>query len=75
MTFLSKQEKNDVDNQELNFQIIKNLPKSEPKNSMKRSSCNIWVKRSANRKAAERARVIIRKQCMVRGIEVWPWVR
>lgn len=24
--------------------------------------------------AAERARVIIRKQCMVRGIEIWPWV-
>jgi hypothetical protein len=24
--------------------------------------------------AAERARVIIRKQCMARGIEVWPWV-
>jgi hypothetical protein len=24
--------------------------------------------------AAERARVIIRKQCMMRGIEVWPWV-
>ena len=25
-------------------------------------------------KAAERARMIIRKQCMVRGIKVWPWV-
>ena len=24
--------------------------------------------------AAERARSIIRKQCMVRGIKVWPWV-
>jgi len=24
--------------------------------------------------AAERARAIIRKQCMVRGIKVWPWV-
>ncbi|MGH9974501.1 MAG: hypothetical protein ACRD8Z_01520 [Nitrososphaeraceae archaeon] len=23
--------------------------------------------------AAERARSIIRKQCMVRGIKVWPW--
>ena len=25
-------------------------------------------------KAAERARMIIRKQCMVRGFEAWPWV-
>lgn len=25
-------------------------------------------------KAAERARIIIRRQCMLRGIEVWPWV-
>jgi len=24
--------------------------------------------------AAERARAIIRKQCMVRGIKVWPWI-
>jgi predicted DNA-binding WGR domain protein len=24
--------------------------------------------------AAERARTIIRKQCMMRGIKVWPWV-
>jgi hypothetical protein len=24
--------------------------------------------------AAERARAIIRKQCMMRGIKVWPWV-
>jgi len=24
--------------------------------------------------AAERARAIIRKQCMVRGIKVWPWM-
>jgi hypothetical protein len=32
-------------------------------------------KKIGEQEAAERARVIIRKQCMVRGIEVWPWVR
>jgi hypothetical protein len=28
----------------------------------------------SDQEAVERARIIIRKQCMIRGIETWPWV-
>jgi hypothetical protein len=31
-------------------------------------------KKVGEQEASERARVIIKKQCMVRGIEAWPWV-
>ena len=31
-------------------------------------------KRVGEQEAAERARAIIKKQCMIRGIEAWPWL-
>jgi hypothetical protein len=29
----------------------------------------------SEQEAAERARSIVRKQCTIRGIEAWPWIR
>jgi hypothetical protein len=31
-------------------------------------------KKIDEQEAVERARAIIRKQCIVRGIKIWPWV-
>lgn len=58
-----------------NIMLYKEFTEERAKKLYEQIILQYLGKSVSEQEAAERARSIVRKQCRIRGIEAWPWIR